>query len=122
MRCGTLRGSRSSRDELRAAKPRCARRERRVSVPLLLAGDFFGLGPLAVRTAHLEGVRPLLVTLAGEGVVEGDASHRAGELARPDQLVAFPARGAGGVPLAVAAGAGAHEALRALVVAPEPLH
>ena len=43
-----------------------------------------------------------------------------GQLARPDQLVAFPAGRAGGVPFAVVADGGAHEALGSLVEAPEP--
>src|SRR3954471_2939800 len=64
-------------------------------------------------------MRPLLVALLGEGVVEGDAAHRTGQLARPDELVPFPARRARGVPLAHVAGGGTHVSPRAPVVSPE---
>src|SRR6185436_7108664 len=74
--------------------------------------------PLAVGQSQLQRVRPLLVALLRERVMERDASHRAGQLARPRQLVALPAGRAGGVPFAVVAGAGAHEALRPLVESP----
>src|SRR6516225_7347687 len=94
-------------------------RRREATTGLLLTGHLFGLGPLAVRPAHLEDVHPLLVALLGEGVVERDAPHRARQLAGPDHLVPLPAGGARGVPLAVVADGGAHEPLRALVVAPE---